>query len=76
MQIPAAAFIEQALDDITQRVVPESVLIAQAKELDQARAFVSGDYSCGYQLGLQTARKMIAASVAVQQSNIKPEDIL
>jgi hypothetical protein len=76
MQIPAAAFIEQAAEQVTNGTLTSHMYAAQRRELSSVLGITDANCITGYMLGIQTARVMIAASVAVQQSNIKPEDIL
>jgi hypothetical protein len=71
MQAPSAGMIEAARDQ-----VKTAMLVQQEKELRSALGTVSGDFVAGYQLGLQTARMVIATSVQVQLARIDPDAIL
>lgn len=59
MIIPAAMFIESAIDSLKDGSVPQSHLDAQLKEFRFALGSPSEDMQRGYQLGLQTARVLL-----------------
>jgi hypothetical protein len=83
MQSPAAMFIESAADSL--KTVSKWLRESQLKELQsfgdtRAQALgatgVTPDFQKGYELGLQTARTIIAGSPAIMLKGIKPEDVL
>ena len=83
MQIPAAQFIESAADSI--KSLDAFVAAGQTKELAsfgavRAKALgasgLSDDFVLGYQLGLQTARVVIATSGALIVKGVNPKDVL
>ena len=81
--IPAAMFIESAADSIS--TLDPAVAADQLKELasfGDARAQklgasgLSKDLQIGYELGLQTARAILATSMALISKGVKPGDVL
>ena len=74
MVIPAAMQIESAID--TLKTVETDYLADQLKELHSAVGDKSDDFQAGYQLGLETARVMIATNVQIIQKGVKPESVL
>jgi len=85
MQVPAAMFVESALDGM--KSVPLKVLADQVQELRTAMGQatcdrlnvsypLSPDFVSAYNLGLQVARVMIQGSVKLAMSNINPEEVL
>lgn len=86
MLVPAVMNIESAADWLKQDWdIREWVKADQQKELGafgDARARelgasgLSDDFRKGYELGLQTARVIIAGSVAVVLKGVKPDDVL
>ena len=77
MIVPAAMNIESAIDMLKQW--PEKlmwVLPDQLKELHSAVGEKSEDFQQGYQLGIQTARAIIAGSAEVLMHGANPENIL
>lgn len=76
MQIPAAGFIEAAHEMLKNGTIPAPQLLAQADEMRAATGVLSGMFMDGYQLGLATARVMIATNVALLRSGVNPEDVL
>lgn len=74
MLSPAAEFIEMAKDAIP--TIPDWLRLSQQKELHVATGRSDAAFCSGYELGLQTARVIIAMSVTVQLAKIKPENIL
>jgi len=77
MIVPAAMNIESAVD-MLKRFPKERawVLPDQLKELRSAVGEKSQDFQDGYQLGIQTARAIIASSVAVMLKGVNPDDVL
>ena len=78
MIAPNAEQIETAIDQLKSGTVPQWMLDSQKKELHSAgpEGYATNDFANGYELGLQTARVVIAGSVAVNLANIKPSDVL
>ena len=80
MQIPEAGIIEAAVDAL--KGVPQDKLDRQLKEMHNAIGDQGSDYNYargfdnGYNLGLQTARLMLATNTLLQLKGIKAEDIL
>ena len=62
MQVPAAEFIESAEDWLPS--VPDAIKADQLKELHEAVGDKSADFQDGYQLGIQTARSVLAMKPA------------
>lgn len=74
-QIPPAAIIEMALDEMT-KIDPDTFL-NQRKELETAmHPDVGCSFETGYALGLETARMMLRQSTLLQLKQIKPEELL
>jgi hypothetical protein len=74
MQAPPAGMIEAARDQVWK--TGTATLEQQERELRSALGTVSEDFVSGYNLGLQTARMVIATSVQVQLARIDPDAIL
>ena len=85
MIVPAAMNIESAVDSF--KTVPEWVAKDQLKELhsaigaDTAKRMgiqypLTLEFAAGYQLGIQTARAIIAGSVEVLTKGADPQNIL
>ena len=83
MIIPAAMNIESAADSL--KSVDQRWRDDQLKELRsfgdaRARALgaagITKDFAKGYELGLQTARQMLAGSTALMLKGVNPEDVL
>lgn len=83
MQSPAVMFIESAAE--TLKDVPDWLRKSQLKELESfgderaqrlGATGVSADFQKGYELGLQTARTIIAGSPTVRLKGISPDDVL
>lgn len=74
MQIPAAMFIESAVDSL--KNVDVKKLCEQDKELEEAVGIKSSDYINGYRLGLQVARTILATSNVLQMNNIDSDKLL
>lgn len=85
MIIPAAMNIEAAVDSMA--TVAAEMKADQTKELVAAmgaqttkklgvRFPPSGTFITGYQLGLQTARMLLAGSVELATKGVNPEDVL
>jgi|FreactTroBogLake_1042271.scaffolds.fasta_scaffold02908_1 hypothetical protein len=83
MQIPAAMFIESAVDSV--KAITDFQRRAQLSELhevgDQAlkgmgASGINDDVAAGYLLGLQTARVMIMTNAKIQLAGLVPGDIL
>jgi hypothetical protein len=85
VNIPPSELIESAVDASFQEPVKD--VLGEVSELTEAIAQstakrinvqypLSDDFNIGYALGLTTARLMIETNVAIQQSTIKPEDVL
>lgn len=67
MIAPATMFIETAIDELKSPETfagQEWVLQAQRKELECAVPNVSDDFRAGYELGVQTARVLLAGMPA------------
>lgn len=83
MQIPAAMFIESAADAL-QKLNPAARL-DQQRELQsfgaaRAQALgasgLSADLALGYELGLQTARTVLAGSAVLIMKGVDPKEVL
>lgn len=85
MVIPAAMFIESAVDALD--AVSQEVDMDEAKELrcamgaDKAEKLgidfpINQQFILGYQIGLQTARIMMATSIALLKAGVNPEEVL
>ena len=83
MLSPAVMFIETAIKSPV--AVPEWLIQSQLKELNSLgptraqQAGASGltdDFRAGYQLGLATARVILAGSAALVLKGVKPGDVL
>lgn len=83
MLAPAAMFIESAADSLPS--VSDFIRTSQLKELTSfgsARATqlgadgLSHDFVIGYQLGLQTARAVLAQSGTLVMKGVDPRDLL
>lgn len=83
MQIPAAMFIESAADSL--KTLTDFVRKDQQKELSsfgdvRAQAIgasgLSDDFRKGYELGLQTARTVVAGSAALIIKGVDPKEVL
>lgn len=82
-QAPSVAFIEVAADDI-----PNLDPFTRQSQISQLAGFgntraqmlgasgLSTDFQRGYELGLQTAREVIAGSPVIQQAGLDPSTIL
>jgi hypothetical protein len=71
MQIPAAGFIEIAVDQL--KKIPESQIQAQLAELHEVHG---SSLDTGYNLGLQVARVMLASNTELALKGINPDDLL
>lgn len=78
MQSPNAEQIETAIDQLKSTMMPQWLLDSQKKELYSAgpKGYDTNDFANGYELGLQTARVVIAQSMVVVLAKISPADIL
>lgn len=76
MQYPAAMFIESAIDMLKDGAVPEGGRAIQIKEYQCATGNQSPECAAAYELGLQTARVMLAGSPALFMKGINPKDVL
>ena len=86
MLAPAVMFIEQAIDTMkSPDYMPQWLQESQRKELNSlgpARAQKAGasgltdDFRVGYELGLATARTILAESPLLALNGIKPGDVL
>jgi hypothetical protein len=78
MQVPNAEQIETAIDQLNGPTIPQWLRDSQKKELHSAgpEGYATKDFANGYELGLQTARVVIAQSVVVQLKGINPSDLL
>jgi hypothetical protein len=74
MIIPAAMFIESAVDDLKR--VDSRWLADQLKELHEAVGDKPQDFQDGYQLGVQTARGMVAQSGELLLKGADPQKVL
>ena len=74
MVIPSAGIIEAAQDRLYD--VDLAILADQNKELREALPHASDSFISGYNLGLETARVMLQASVALATHGPKPETLL
>ena len=74
MVIPPAMMIESARD--TLRAENQKYIADQAKELHVAVGDKSQDFVDGYQLGIETARVMVAISAEVMTHQADPKNIL
>lgn len=74
MLVPAAMNIETAIDSM--KHLPEWMRVDQRKELYSALGEKSEDFQQGYELGLATARVILAGSVRLALNGVKPEDVL
>jgi hypothetical protein len=83
---PAVMFIESAADSLKRKDPKQQWLFdSQQKELtsfgdERAKELhatgISDDFRKGYELGLQTARVILAGSVALGLKGVKPDDVL
>lgn len=82
MIIPAAMFIEMAVDQLKDPAYVgknAAWLADQLRELDCAYPMAcdkADTFGAGYQLGLATARVILAGSVALARAGVKAEDVL
>lgn len=74
MLAPNAEQIETAQDQLL--TLSDFIRNSQRKELHAAMGTESDDVVRGYELGLQTARVVIAQSMAIILGKVKPEDVL
>lgn len=85
MQVPAAMFVEAAVDSFGS--VPDAVLADQTKELGEGVGEsaatklgltypLSQDAIIAYRLGLQTARMMLAENTTLLMKGIDPGSLL
>ncbi|HEX5426630.1 MAG TPA: hypothetical protein VFW94_24130 [Candidatus Acidoferrales bacterium] len=75
MIYPAAMFIEMGQDSLTG--LSEEQRAHQMKELFSAIGVkTTGEFGDGYLLGLQTARVILAGSVALAKAGINPDELL
>ena len=74
MLIPAAMFIESAID--TLKNVPAADLADQLHELHEAVGDKPQDFQNGYQLGIQTARVLVAMSGELIMKGVDPQKVL
>ena len=83
MQAPNAETIEEAAGQLP--TLPEWFRQAQRQEVssfgdERAKGIgasgVTNDFWTGYELGLQTARLVIAGSPAILMAGVKPSDVL
>jgi hypothetical protein len=73
MQAPAAMMIETAIDELKSPATfagHEWVLPAQQKELESAVPSASADFKAGYELGVQTARVLLAEIPAAVMNKV------
>lgn len=83
MLAPSAMFIESAADSLPS--VPDFIRVSQLKELssfgaERAKRLgasgLSDDFVLGYQLGLATARAILATSGALAVKGVDPRQLL
>lgn len=75
MIYPAAMFIEAAQDSL--KGLTDEQRAYEMKELFSAVGQkATGEFGDGYLLGLQTARVILAGSVALAKAGVKPDEIL
>jgi hypothetical protein len=74
MQIPAAAFIELARDQLAH--VPPDQLADQERELREAIGGTAVTFVNGYHLGLQVARALLETSPLLGSKGIDASDLL
>ena len=75
MVIPSAMFIEMG-QDLVKTTLP-LILTDQRKELHAALGDgATEDLAKGYELGLATARSMLAMSAALAVGKVDPDDVL
>lgn len=74
MVVPAAMDIEMAVDSLPK--IDERVLADQARELHCAVGDTTPDFVGGYQLGIQTARLMLAGSAELAMHGADPKNVL
>ena len=83
MLSPAVMFIESAADSL--KDTPEWLRESQQKELTSfgdsraqqiGASGLSDDFRKGYELGLQTARSVIAVSAVLVAGAVNPSDVL
>lgn len=74
MLIPAAMNIESAMDEV--KTLSEFMHTHQLHELESAVGGTSQDFQRGYELGLQTARVILAGSAALLLKAIDPSTVL
>lgn len=63
MIVPAAMFIESAIDMLKDNTVPVDVRADQAKELTFATGDHDPQFIAGYELGLQVARVLLMGNM-------------
>ena len=71
---PSAGTIEGAVDDL--KKADDHMLEAQGSELASAVPALSQEATYGYNLGLQTARRMLAGSPVLSIAGIDPTSLL
>jgi hypothetical protein len=76
MQYPSAMFIESAQDMLKDGAVSEEGRAIQIKEYQSATGNQNPDCAAAYELGLQTARVMLAGSPKLFMNGIDPKDVL
>lgn len=75
MQVPAAMFIESAVDTLG-KGLPAAQVMDQWKELEEAVGPCSQDKKDGYTLGLQVARVILRENPELIQKGIDPQQLL
>lgn len=83
MQIPAVMFIEAAAEGlgrlttfVQQDQQRELTCFGDERAQELGASGLSSDFRKGYELGIQTARVIIAGSVALVLKGVKPDDVL
>jgi prophage DNA circulation protein len=83
MLSPAVMFIEAAIEGL--KNIPQFIADSQKRELASLGALraqqagasgLTQDFTAGYVLGLQTARTILATSVALVMKGVDPKDVL
>lgn len=69
---PAAMFIEAAVDSLKElKTSGNWIIAAQRKELHEAMGDQSPDFQAGYELGLQTARVLLAGNLVAVENHVQ-----
>ena len=77
MLVPADSQIESAVDSLKQLTQDRpSLVAAQSQELHEALGAQSEDFIKGYNLGLQTARVILATSPELILHGVKADSLL